>query len=315
MYIFGKRKMKGWGNAARARFMSLFLILCLVMSSVVSAPSSRADSQTGDGRTWKAEGYGCQLEVSQTSVWEGGYTAEVTVRNTGEEELRNWSVAAELQEGDIENAWNAGVKRIGRQEVVFESEKHNMVIPSGEKAVFGFKAAGGSFADLLSLKLVPGKILSTSRADMAFQETGSWDGHKIMEGTITNQSGKAIRDWSLSFEMEGRIVNIWNAKVTEEWGSTFYLKNNGYNGVLEAGESAVFGFEVSYDTESFQRYPQCQDICRRTGRGRRGCKTGRIAGIDSHCHYGPCYRSAHNDSCAGAVSDTVSDGEAGRRGF
>lgn len=251
MYIFGKRKTKGWGNAARARFMSLFLILCLVMSSVVSAPSSRADSQTRDGRTWKAEGYGCQLEVSQTSVWEGGYTAEVTVRNTGEEELRNWSVAAELQEGDIENAWNAGVKRIGRQEVVFESEKHNMIIPSGEKAVFGFKAAGGSFADLLSLKLVPGKILSTSRADMAFQETGSWDGHKIMEGTITNQSGKAIRDWSLSFEMEGRIVNIWNAKVTEECGSTFYLKNNGYNGVLEAGESAVFGFEVSYDTESF----------------------------------------------------------------
>lgn len=251
MYIFGKRKTKGWGNAARARFMSLFLILCLVMSSVVSAPSSRADSRTGDGRTWKAEGYGCQLEVSQTSVWEGGYTAEVTVRNTGEEELRNWSVAAELLEGDIENAWNAGVKKIGRQGVVFESEKHNMVIPSGEKVVFGFKAAGGSFADLLSLKLVPGKILSTSRADMTFQETGSWDGHKIMEGTITNQSGKAIRDWSLSFEMEGAIVNIWNAKVTEEWGSTFYLKNNGYNGVLEAGESAVFGFEVSYDTESF----------------------------------------------------------------
>ena len=115
MYIFGKRKTKGWGNAARARFMSLFLILCLVMSSVVSAPSSRADSRTGDGRTWVDEGAGYRLEASQTSAWEGGYTAEITVRNTGEEELRNWSVAAELQEGDIENAWNAGVKKIGRQ--------------------------------------------------------------------------------------------------------------------------------------------------------------------------------------------------------
>lgn len=251
MYTSGKRKTKGWGNASRARVMSLLLILCLVMSSVVPAPASRADSQTTGGKAWKTEGTGYRLEASQSSAWEGGYVAEVTVRNTGEDELRNWSVAAVLREGDIENSWNATHKKIGKQEVVFESEQHNMVIPSGEKAVFGFKVTGGSFGDLVSLKLVPGKILSTSRADITFKETGSWAGHKIMEGTITNQSGKTIRDWSLSFEMEGRILNIWNAEVTEECGSTFHVKNSGYNGVLEAGERAVFGFEVTYDTESF----------------------------------------------------------------
>ncbi|MCI8363734.1 MAG: S8 family serine peptidase [Eubacterium sp.] len=251
MYTSGKRKTKGWGSALRARIMSLFMILCLVMSSVVSAPVSRAASQTADEKIWESEESGYRLEASQTSAWEGGYTAEITVRNTGKEELRNWSVTAELLEGDIENAWNAGVKKIGKQVVVFESEQHNMIIPSGEKAVFGFKVTGGSFTDLLSLKLVPGKILNTSRADMTFKETGSWDGHKIMEGTITNQSGRTIRDWSLSFEMEGKIVNIWNAEAAEECGSTFHLKNCGYNGVLKPGECAVFGFQVAYDTEAF----------------------------------------------------------------
>lgn len=251
MYTSRKRKTKGWGSACRARFMSLLLILCLVMSSVVPAPSSCAESQTDDGNIWEDEDSGYRLEVSQTSAWEGGYVAEVTVGNTGEEDLRNWSVAAVLRQGDIESSWNAGSKKIGKQEVVFESEKHNMVIPSGEKAVFGFKVTGGNFHDIVSLKLIPGKILSTSRADITFKETGSWDGHKIMEGTIRNQSGKTIRDWSLSFEMEGRITNIWNAELTEECGSTFYLRNCGYNGVLEAGECTVFGFEVSFDTESF----------------------------------------------------------------
>ena len=166
MYTLGKRKTKGWGNASRARVMSLLLILCLVMSSVVPAPASRADSQTTDKKTWEDKESGYRLEASQSSAWEGGYVAEVTVRNTGEDELRNWSVAAVLREGDIENSWNVTHKKIGKQEVVFESEQHNMVIPSGEKAVFGFKVTGGSFGDLVSLKLVPGKILSTSRAEI-----------------------------------------------------------------------------------------------------------------------------------------------------
>lgn len=97
MYTLGKRKTKGWGNAPRVRVMSLLLILCLVMSSVVPAPASRADSQTTNRKIWKGEESGYRLEVSPSSAWEGGYVAEVTVRNTGEDELRNWSVAAVLR--------------------------------------------------------------------------------------------------------------------------------------------------------------------------------------------------------------------------
>lgn len=246
--------MNVFRNIQRVRVMSLLLIMCMVMSLVIPAPDSKASENCGNEKKLKFEASGYRLELTESSSWDNGYVAEAVVVNTGGEEIRNWSVVAVMKAGEIGDSWNASHKKNGADDgqVVFEAEPYNMILKPGERTSFGFKVTGGEYKDIVSLKLIYGKSMGTDGAEITWKETGSWDGHKIMEGTITNHSGKTIRDWSFSFDMEGTITNIWNASVTGENNGSFEVKSCSYNAVLEAGQSATFGFEISYDTESFR---------------------------------------------------------------
>lgn len=246
--------MNVFRNIQRVRMMSLFLIMSMVVGLVLPAPDSRAGTDPGSKGKLRSEDSGYRLELTESSSWNDGYVAEAVVANTGEEEIRNWSVVAVMKKGEIVNSWNAGSRVSGEEgtEVVFEPEAHNMILKSGEKTSFGFQVTGGQYEDIASVKLIPGTSIRTDQTEVTWKETGSWDGHKIIEGTITNRSGKTIRDWSLSFDMDGEITNIWNAVAASGDKGSFGMKSCSYNAVLEPGQSATFGFEVSYDTESFE---------------------------------------------------------------
>ncbi len=244
-------KMKGTKNTQRVRRgIALWLALAMLINMFVAIPESKASSDTENKKqVFEEDGY--KLELSVSSSWDDGYVAEVIVTNTGKEEIRNWSVVATMENGDIERSWNVTNKKVGAQEVVFESESHNMILGAEESASFGFRVTNGTYHDIMSLKLVQGKVLNTKNASLTLKETSSWDGHKIYEGTITNNSGATMRDWSLSFETEGKLANIWNATVISEENGTFYIKNCDYNAAIEDGVSVTFGFEISFDTDSF----------------------------------------------------------------
>ncbi len=245
-----KRQREIWKVQRVRTGMALLLIMALFMNSFVAIPESKANSDT-ENKKQVFEEVGYKLELSTSSSWDNGYVAEVVVTNTGEEDIRNWSVVATMEQGDIERSWNVTNKKVGTQEVVFESESHNLILGAGKSTSFGFQVTDGAYHDIMSLKLVQGKIVNTRKADLEFKETSSWDGHKIYEGIITNNSGTTMRDWSLSFEVEGKITNIWNATVVSEEDGAFYIKNCNYNAVIEDGASVTFGFEVSYATDSF----------------------------------------------------------------
>lgn len=245
--------MNVFRNAAKVRILSLLLIVCMVTGLMIPAPESRAEANSANEKKLVYEDSGCRVELKESSSWDSGYVAEAVVMNTGKEELRNWTVVAVIKKGEIGETWNAGTKKSQSdgEEVVFEPESYNMILKSGEKTSFGFKVTGGSYRDIVSLKLVSGTSKKEDGATVTWKETGSWDGHKILEGTITNHSKTTIRDWSFSFEMEGTITNIWNGVLVDEPDRDFCVKSCSYNSVLEAGQSATFGFEVSYDTEVF----------------------------------------------------------------
>ncbi|MCM1246368.1 MAG: cellulose binding domain-containing protein [Roseburia sp.] len=245
--------MNVFRNAAKVRVMSLLLIVCMVTGLMIPVPESRAEANSANEKKLVYEGSGCRVELKESSSWDSGYVAEAVVMNTGKEELRNWTVEAVIKKGEIGETWNAGNKKSQSdgEEVVFEPESYNMILKSGEKTSFGFKVTGGTYRDIVSVKLVSGKSKKEDGATVTWKETGSWDGHKILEGTITNHSKKTIRDWSFSFEMEGTITNIWNGVLVNEPDRDFCVKSCSYNSVLEVGQSATFGFEVSYDTEVF----------------------------------------------------------------
>lgn len=81
-----------------------------------------------------------------TSVWQGGFTADVTLTNTGSSPVNGWHLAFALPDGQrITNAWNAGISPSSGA-VTADNLAHNAYLAPGGQVSFGFQASyGGSF--------------------------------------------------------------------------------------------------------------------------------------------------------------------------
>ncbi|RSN60307.1 glycosyl hydrolase family 5 [Streptomyces sp. WAC 04229] len=89
----------------------------------------------------------CEVSYG-TNVWQNGFTADVTVTNTGTAPVDGWRLAFTLPSGQrITNAWNASVTPSSGT-VTATGVAHNARIAPGGSLSFGFQGAhGGTFAE------------------------------------------------------------------------------------------------------------------------------------------------------------------------
>ncbi|MFE6281702.1 cellulose binding domain-containing protein [Streptomyces sp. NPDC057877] len=82
-----------------------------------------------------------------TNVWQGGFTADVTVKNTGSAPVEGWQLGFTLPSGQrIANAWNATVTP-STGAVTATPVAHNTRIAPGASVTFGFQGSHtGTFA-------------------------------------------------------------------------------------------------------------------------------------------------------------------------
>lgn len=155
-----------------------------------------------------------------------------------------------LKKGKISNAWNVDSKVNGNN-VILSSKEYNMVLAENGETSFGFQMQGANLSDIESAYLVTETASVTKNLSFDYRETSSWQGHKIVEVTLTNTGTKTIKDWSAAFRMNGEIDNIWNARALSGDEGMFQIKNADYNAVIAAGASVTFGFQVSYSSTVF----------------------------------------------------------------
>ncbi|WP_406181350.1 GH12 family glycosyl hydrolase domain-containing protein [Streptomyces canus] len=108
-------------------------------SSTVNKGSS-SDPGTPGGSTACKVAYGA-------NAWQGGFTADVTITNTGASPVSGWKLAFTLPSGQqITSAWNANLS--GSSGAVTASNvSHNSELPAGGRATFGFQGtSSGTFA-------------------------------------------------------------------------------------------------------------------------------------------------------------------------
>ena len=111
-------------------------------SSTVNTGSSSDPGNPGDpgGSTACKVAYGA-------NAWQGGFTAEVTIANTGSSRVSGWKLAFTLPSGQqITNAWNANLS--GSSGAVTASNvTHNGEVAAGGQATFGFQGtSSGAFS-------------------------------------------------------------------------------------------------------------------------------------------------------------------------
>ncbi|CAM5603223.1 cellulose binding domain-containing protein [Streptomyces violaceorubidus] len=89
-----------------------------------------------------------------TNVWRDGFTADVTVTNTGTAPVDGWRLAFTLPSGQrITNAWNASVAP-STGAVTATGADHNARIAPGGSLSFGFQGTyAGAFAEPAGFRL------------------------------------------------------------------------------------------------------------------------------------------------------------------
>jgi hypothetical protein len=90
---------------------------------------------------------GCQVAYD-TNVWQGGFTANVTVKNTGSTAVDGWRLGFTLPSGQrISSAWNASLSGSSGA-VTATPVAHNSRIAAGGTQTFGFQGTySGGFAE------------------------------------------------------------------------------------------------------------------------------------------------------------------------
>ncbi|CAM5558008.1 MULTISPECIES: GH12 family glycosyl hydrolase domain-containing protein [Streptomyces] len=111
----------------------------------VNSFSSTVDLGGGDPGGPGGPATACQVTYA-TNVWQGGFTADVTVRNTGSAAVDNWRLGFTLPSGQrVTNSWNADLS--GSSGAVTASPAaHNARIAAGGSQTFGFQGTySGTF--------------------------------------------------------------------------------------------------------------------------------------------------------------------------
>jgi cellulase/cellobiase CelA1 len=63
--------------------------------------------------------------------------------------------------------------------------------------------------------------------------------------TVANAGPDAVEGWTLEFDLDATITNVWNASVVSRTGSRFVLTAATWNSAVAAGGSTSFGFQAS----------------------------------------------------------------------
>jgi len=78
--------------------------------------------------------------------------------------------------------------------------------------------------------------------------TNGWAGGFTAEIKIKNGSAAAIDGWTLEFDLDAEITNLWNGVIVSRTGRRYVVRNASWNAAIAAGGEAAFGFQASAAT-------------------------------------------------------------------
>jgi chitodextrinase len=95
-------------------------------------------------------GTGCSAGFHVDNQWNGGFTASVTVTNTGTAPTTGWTVSWTWPAGQtVVSMWNANNRPSGQNQVA-TNMNYNASVAPGQSTMFGFQASGSATSPTLS---------------------------------------------------------------------------------------------------------------------------------------------------------------------
>ena len=237
------------------RALAYLLVLVLLPIGTVGT----GNAQQLEQKVFTDEQKSYEIEVEKTQSWDDKYTANVVVKNTGKQEIKNWVIRGTV-DGTISNIWNAEQLSKDENQTVISYKNYNRSIPVGEQIEFGMQVEGGTFDHIEQLTLSEEKQDVTEQCEVSFQLKNNWEKHAILEATLHNTGDSIIRDWKVLFSLKGTISNIWNADVLADKEGQYVIGSKNYNAQILPKGTVTFGFEIVLKEDDSSFMPENSSV-------------------------------------------------------
>ena len=225
----------------KKRIISFILSSAMLFNFVTVMPIN-AFAVSGDSKIYEKDGYTVTYSVG--SEWDNTQTIEIEISNTGEDSILNWALKYDVG-GSLSNLWNAKMYSIAEDYAVVKNNGYNYEIEPGQAVKYGYTLTSDSDipAELPDdIEMFSRKIEVKSGYTVDFKTTSDWYTGFQGEISITNTSDEPIEAWTLSFNGNFDINNIWNAKLILSENRSYVTANQLWTTPINPGESASFGF-------------------------------------------------------------------------
>ncbi len=206
-------------------------------SSIASSNKAEAwDGKTKEN-TFKGDGYDLTFQLQNT--WEGGFTANVVIKNTGAKKIRNWEVDFSLPCG-IQQLWNAkltGTDKSGY--TVSANEDWNRDIEVGKSVEFGFNgqsnfdgfpASYKLSGELVEADATPAPAATTDPGVNPQDPNATPDPQETEESDATDDIEDAKVTGGNQFKKHGRL-KVKGRYIVDKNGKAFKLKGVSTHGI------------------------------------------------------------------------------------
>ncbi len=94
--------------------------------------------------------------------------------------------------------------------------------------------------------------------EVEFKVINQWPGAFQGEFVLTNTSNQPLENWTLKYDFEHEITNMWNAQIVTHEAYSYIIKNQGYNQDIAPGSSVNIGFQANWNDEI--KAPESYDL-------------------------------------------------------
>ncbi len=197
-----------------------------------------------DGKTTEDtyEGENFRVTFTLSAHWEGGYNADIEIRNTGDTIIENWMLEIPYA-GKITNIWNAVTSGQTADGCVIKNAGWNQDIEPGKSVSFGISGQE-NFPGFPQEYRLRGSLEHVQEENYAvsYRVDSEWDSGFTGEIEIKNSTDAVLEDWVLEFDFGRTVTDIWNGVIESHEGNHYVIKNAGYNSSIPASGSVSFGF-------------------------------------------------------------------------
>lgn len=173
-----------------------------------------------------------------------GLEGQITLYNLSEQDIENWRLQFDF-EHEITNIWDAEIEKQTGNTYHIKYPSWNSSIKAGGKVTFGFNAKIiDDIKTPTNVSFIDGKA-EADKEDytITYKILSSWDSGFNGEISITNNTNKAIENWTLEFDFDKSISNFWTAKIVSHTGNHYIIKHDTWNSIIKPNETIKLGFE------------------------------------------------------------------------